>query len=64
MSEKKRGPGAPITVDVAACRPILVRLPNELDAALRARAAREDRPLARVVRAALRAYLAEDLTDE
>lgn len=36
---------------------LVIRIPAELAAALRARAEFDDRPLARVVRAALREYL-------
>jgi hypothetical protein len=36
---------------------IVVRLPADLADQLKARAAREDRPIARVIRAALRDYL-------
>ncbi len=40
-------------------RPIVVRVPTDLDEALRERAAFEDRGLAQVIRQALRAYLVE-----
>jgi predicted transcriptional regulator len=40
---------------------IAVRLPPDVDNALRRIAEREDRPLAGIVRQALRSYLAEEL---
>ncbi len=40
---------------------LAVRLPVDLDSALRRLAEREDRPLAGIVRQALRRYLAEEL---
>lgn len=38
---------------------LVVRVPNDLDKALRLRAASEDRNMAQVVRQALRAFLAQ-----
>jgi hypothetical protein len=40
---------------------VLVRLPGDLRNALYDRAEREDRPISRVIRAALRSYLGEEV---
>lgn len=42
-------------------KPIVIRISDELHAAIKARAAEEERPMAQVMRRALRQYVGEDL---
>jgi predicted transcriptional regulator len=42
----------------------VVRLPEDLREALMKRAEEEDRPISRIIRSALRAYLMPELTEE